>query len=475
MPYVGKGYKLPRDRVSCLIPFLFLRGIMGFISTIKNIFRSKAMDSSVPGSYPAGWLESDDSITGATVNSWTALRQSAVLQCVRLYSNGISQVPFRLMGKEHKPAEDDPLYYLFKEGPNRWQSAYDFWRLVGFHLALQGNIIIWIIRVRGVIRELIPFPPQNYIRTLRYDSLGFASYEYTLIKDDGSTVIVPERDAAGNYNIWVLNWVEWDVQIGISQLDLVKQVVSIAIAGDKLSGTSFKNGCRLEGLLMAKHVLQPDQKKQIREEWQAIYGGSGNSGKTAILGADMEYKPISQNNSDAQFVEQKKFQIEEICRAWNINPLLVFYFDNTTSYSNAEQMMVQHAVYTMAPWYRMIEDSADKHLLTERQKREQGLYFAFSDTALMRTDAKSRAEFYAKLFNIGSITPNEIRSLEDMPPKEGGDELYIQGAVVPLKDAGIWQDKYLQDKPPENSEDDNQEADKETANNLPYYEDTNNE
>lgn len=441
---------------------------MGFFSAIKKIFgQQKAMDSSVPGSYPGTWYEADDSFSGTPVTSWSMLRQSTVLQCVTLISNGIAQIPFRLMGKKHKIADNNPLYYIFREKPNQWQSSYDFWKLIGFHLALQGQIVVWVIRVRGVIQALIPFPPHKYIVNYTYQN-GWMVREFVLMKDDGSTVTVPEKD------IWELRWRDWDIRVGIPQLDLVRQVVSIAVAGDKLSGSSFKNGCKLSGLLLAKQVLTKEQQEEIRKQWNEKYGGSVKAGQTAILGADLDYKPISQSNADAQFIEQKKFQIEEICRAWNINPLLVFYFDNTTSYSNAEQMMVQHVVHTMAPWYRMIEESAYTNLLTEEQRRQEGLYFAFNDSALMRTDAKSRAEFYAKLFNIGSITPNEIRSLEDMPPKEGGDELYIQGAVVPLKDAGEWQNRYNDGNTSGNQNNDSQNDNSNPDENLPDNEDENN-
>lgn len=414
---------------------------MGFFSAIKNFFSQKVMSSSDASSYPGLWIDLDgNDIAGQSVNVWTALRQSTVLQCVTLISNGIAQIPFRLMGREHKLADDNPLYFLFKEKPNRWQSAYDFWKLIGFHLALQGVCIVWVVRSRGIIQELIPFPPHRYMVNVRYRN-GWMEREFTLMKDDGSTVVVPEKDSSGLTNIWELRWRDWDINVGIPQLDLVRSVVAIAIAGDKLTGSSFQNGSQFSGLLMAKQVLKPEQRQQIRKEWAEEYEGANNAGKTIVLGADFSYQSTNQTNQDAQFIEQKKFQIEEICRAWNINPLLVFYFDNTTSYSNAEQMMVQHVVHTMGPWYRNLEESAYVNLLTEDQRRKEGLYFAFNDSALMRTDAKTRAEFYRSLFNIGSITPNEIRSLEDMPPMEGGDELYIQGAVVPLKDAGEWQNR----------------------------------
>lgn len=438
---------------------------MGIISGIRKFFgQEKAMDSSQPNSYPGTWFNADASLTGEYINSWTILRQSTVLQCVTLISNGIAQIPFRLMGKEHKQAVDNPLFYLFREKPNRWQSAFDFWKLIGFHLALQGSIVVWVIRSRGVIQELIPFPPHKYTVDYNYVD-GFIVRTFTLMKDDGSTVRVPESE------VWELRWRDWDIRVGIPQLDLVRSVVEIAIAGDKLSGSSMQNGCRLSGLLMAKQVLQPEQQEQIRESWMKTYGGASNAGRIAVLGADFSFQSLTMTNEDAQFIEQKKFQIEEICRAWNINPLLVFYFDNTTSYSNAEQMMVQHVVHTMSPWYRMIEESAYVNLLTERQRRQEGLYFAFNDAALMRTDAKTRAEYYRSLFNIGSITPNEIRSLEDMPPMEGGDELYIQGAVVPLKDAGKWQnpnggaDNGGNSGDDESSQDDNATPDNEDENN----------
>lgn len=404
---------------------------MGFIDSLKSLFGKKVMDSSKPGSFPGAWFTANAE-TGQIVNEWTALKQATVLQCVTVISNGISQIPFRLMGPEHKEADNHDLFYLFREKPNKWQSAYDFWNLVGFHLALQGEIVIWKITVRGKIQQLIPFPPQRFIVNETYRG-GWAVNEYTLIKDDSSTVIVPEDD------VWHLRWREYDIRVGLPQLAIVQSVVGTAISSDKLSASMMNTGSRYSGMLTATQSLSPEQRKQIQEEWQKMYGGPENAFKTIVLGADLKFQSINQTNEDAQFIEQKQLQIEEICRCWNVNPQLVFFYNKNQSYGNTEQMMVQHVVYTMAPWYRMIEESAYVNLLTEEERRRDGLYFAFNDTALLRTDASKRAEFYKKLFNIGSITPNEIRALEDMPPMDGGDKLYIQGAVVPLEDAGKWQ------------------------------------
>lgn len=404
---------------------------MGLVDSLKSLFGIKSMDSSTPGSFPGAWFQANAE-TGQVVNEWTALKQATVLQCVTVISNGISQIPFRLMGPNHREATNNDLYYLFREKPNQWQSAYDFWNLIGFNLALQGEVVVWKVKVRGRIQQLIPFPPQRFIVNETYRG-GWAYNEYTLIKDDGSTVIVPEDD------VWHLRWREYDIRVALPQLAIVQSVVGIALAADKMSSSLMNNGARYSGMLTAKQQLSPEQQERIREEWQKIYGGPDKAYRTIVLGADLNFQTLSQTNQDAQFVEQKQLQIEEICRCWNVNPQLVFFYNKNQSYGNSEQMMVQHVVHTMSPWYRMIEESAYVNLLNEDERRKDGLYFAFNDTALLRTDANSRAEFYKKLFNIGSITPNEIRGLEDMPPKQGGDELYIQGAVVPLKDAGKWQ------------------------------------
>lgn len=424
---------------------------MGFVDFFKNAFGTKGLDSTVPGSYPGGAFSSDiTSSSGQIINYWRALQQATVLQCVTVLSNGVSQVPFRLMREGNTHAKENPLYYLFREKPNRWQSSYEFWNMVMFHLALQGEIVIWKIRVRGVLQELIPFPPDSFTIDIEYKG-GWAVKTYRLRKDDSSEVAVPETD------VWHLRWREYGVRLGLPQIQVAKDVVGNALAGDIYTGTAMKNGSTLSGILNARQQMNPEQRMLLQNEWEKSYGGVLNAHKTVVIGADLEYRPISQTNQAAQFIEQRKLQIEEICRCWNVNPLMVFYFDNTASYGNSEQMMIQHVVHTMSPWYRMIEESAYVNLLTEDERRREGLYFAFNDNALLRADSQGRSEFYHKLFNIGAITPNEIRSLEDMPPKEGGDKLYVQGAIVPLEDAGKWNNEGSASTPSEPSEEDKPE------------------
>ena len=409
---------------------------MGFFASLKNAFGIKSMDSSVSGSFPASLYPFEyETSSGQLVDSWSALKQSTVLQCVTVLMNGVSQIPFNLMqkkGRSRSNADKHPLYWLFKEKPNPWQSSVEFWNMVMIHLALQGEIVIWKIRVRGQIHDLIPFPPGKFTTTEEYVG-GWAVKKYYLMKDDGSTVVVPEED------IWHLRWREYGLRMALPQMSAVREVVGIALAGDKQTGTSFKNKSSIQGIIHAKQMMTAEQKKEFQENWERVYGGVENTGKSVVVGMDIDFTPLTNNNRDSQFVEQRKLQIEEICRCWNVNPLFVFSDENGSSYNAREQAVIQHLTFTMAPWYRMIEESAYVNLLTEDERRNNGLYFAFNDAALLRTDTKSRADFYQKLINTGVMTPNEAREKEDLPPLEGGDKLYVQGAMVPIEQAGQQQ------------------------------------
>lgn len=407
---------------------------MGFFSFFKDTFGQKAVDSSNPGSFPPLMLYDYENPSGEVVNQWAALQQSVVLQCVTILANGVSQIPFNLLKEKEggkAPAEDSPLYWIFKEQPNKWQSSVDFWRMVMFHLALQGEVVVWKIKVRGKIQQLIPFAPGDFRIDQTYRG-GWAVNTYILTKDDSSTVAVPEED------IWHLRWREYGLRVGLPQLSLVRNVVGTAIGGDRRAGFGIKNKSTITGIISPKTQLNEDQRDKFLKTWKEQNESAHSFGKSIYSPVEIGFQPTNMSNVDAQFMEQRKFQIEEICRCWNVNPMLVFSYENNSSYNSTEQMMLQHLVHTMSPWYRLIEESALINLLSEDERRKQKLYFAFNDNALLRADVKARSEFYKSLFNIGAITPNEIRAKEDMPPKKGGDELYVQGAIVPLEDAGKW-------------------------------------
>lgn len=395
---------------------------MGFLNIFNN-FR-KTESKSYGNDYLFDSIPVSDS--GAVVDTRTALDCSVVLACVSVISNGIAQVPFRLYqkkGNTRKPASDQSLYWLFEEGPNPYQSQFEFRETIGLHLALTGEAFVWLVRVRGEIREMYPFPPGMVnVQMDESDSLGLKS-RYFITTENGRYIEVPQND------MWHLKWRGYDVIRGLSPVKLAKNAIGLSLSSDKYLGASLKNGVKPCGILTAVNDLSSEQRKELRETWDREYSGSRNANKTIILSNDFRYQQMSMTNHDAQFVENRQFQVADLCRNWGVMPIMVFDYLKTSTYASAEQLFLQHKIHTLDPWYRRIETSANKFLLTENQRRKDGLYFKFMDDGLLRGDAKSRSEVYRTAINSGYMTPNEVRELSEMNPVEGGDELFMQGAM----------------------------------------------
>lgn len=354
---------------------------------------------------------------GIYVTPSTALQCSTVLACVRTIANGIAQVPFRLVqqkGEVRKPAMAHPLYDLLYMAPNEWQDAFEFWHMVMMHLTLTGNAYIWINRLPdGRIAELLPYPPGSV--SIQRDGW---KVQYSITLQDKTYITVPQAD------MWHIRWLAWDGVCGLNAVAMAREAVGLALSLDAHGATSFKNGSRLSGFLSVAQRLDEQQRKSLRHAWEEAFGGAENSGKIAVLGADMKYQQLQATNDVSQYDQTRRYQVEEICRAFGVDPVMIGYSDKAATFASVEQKSIQHIVYCLGPWYSCIEKSADRWLLTAKERRI-GYYFKFNVNALLRGASADRASFYTQLYNIGAISPNEIRELEDMNPYEGGDEYRV--------------------------------------------------
>ena len=358
-----------------------------------------------------------ESRAGIPVSARSSLECSTVLACVRLIANGVAQVPFRLIlqqGGMRQPATDHALFDLLYMAPNEYQSAFEFWHMVMMHLCLTGNAYIWLNRgLDGKVTELLPYPPGCV--TVQHDGWE-TSYAITL--QDKRYVTVPSSD------MWHVKWLSWDGVAGLDGVAYARDAIGLSLALDRHGATSFKNGSRLSGILMVDRTLNEQQRRDLRAAWESAFSGSESAGKVAVLGADMKWQQLSSANDAAQFDESRRYQVEEICRAFGVDPVMIGYSDKAATYASVEQKSIQHVVYTLGPWYACLEKSATRWLLTEKERR-QGFYFKFNVNALLRGASADRASFYTSLYNIGALSPNEIRDLEDMNPYEGGDEYRV--------------------------------------------------
>ena len=364
-----------------------------------------------------------ESHAGIAVTERTALECSTVLACVRVLANGVSQVPmhlYRRRGDARSVASGDARDDLLYMAPNEWQSAFEFWQTVMMHLTLTGNAFVFLNRrPDGRLLELLPFPPGSV--SIRRD--GWDVW-YGVTTQDKRWITVSRQD------MWHIRWMAWDGVAGLDAVAMARDAIGLSLALDRHGATSFKNGSRLSGILTVAQPLKEEQRKKLRESWTETFGGSSESGKVAVLGADMKWQQLSANNDASQYDESRRYQVEEICRAFGVDPVMVGYSDKAATFASVEQKSIQHVVHTLGPWYACIEKSAARWLLTEKERR-MGYYFKFNVNALLRGAVADRASFYTQLYNVGALSPNEIRELEDLNPYEGGGEHRVPLNMAP--------------------------------------------
>lgn len=360
-----------------------------------------------------------NSKSGAAVNWRTALEVTTSLACARAIASGLAQVPCRVLRADWAgrfPATDSSLFGLLRDGPNEWQTSDEYREQIGLHLVFCGNHFSFINRYNGKIVELLPFEPQQV--TVKRDGWNL-SYEVHL---DGKAV-----QAVPAANMWHVRGPSWNGWMGLEGVKLARESIGLAMATEENGATLFRNGSQPSGVLSTDQPMMSKEKAtELRESWQASNSG-GNALRTAVLWGGMKWLPMTYPNDQMQYLETRKFQVEEICRAFRVMPIMVGHSDKTATYASAEQMFIAHVVHTMGPWYARLENSANKFLLTEAERRD-GLYVKFIVNGLMRGAAKDRAEFYAKALGSGGspawMTQDEVRELEELNPKGGSaDEL----------------------------------------------------
>ena len=235
----------------------------------------------------------------------------------------------------------------------------------------------------------------------------------------------------------------FDGLVGYSPIAMAKNAIGMAIACEEYGAKFFANGAAPGGVLEHPGTIKDPQR--VRESWQSTFGGSGNANKIAVLEEGMKYTPIGISPEQAQFLETRKFQINEIARIFRVPPHMVGDLEKS-SFSNIEQQSLEFVKYTLDPWVIRWEQSIQRSLLS---RDEKSVYFVkFNLEGLLRGDYQSRMNGYAIGRQNGWMSANDIRELENLdriPAEDGGDLYLINGNMLPLKNAGAFADTPIDD------------------------------
>lgn len=380
------------------------------------------------------------STAGKNVTERSAMQMTAVYACVRILSEAIAGLPLHLYhskadgGKEK--AIEHPLYFLLHDEPNAEMTSFVFRETLMTHLLLWGNAYAQVIRNgKGEVIALYPLMP-NRMQVNRNEK-GQLYYQYTTSSDDaptmeGSTVVLMPED------VLHIPGLGFDGLVGYSPIAMAKNAIGLAIATEEYGAKFFANGAAPSGVLEHPGTLKNPDK--VRESWNATFGGSHNANKVAVLEEGMKYTPISISPEQAQFLETRKFQINEIARIFRVPPHMVGDLEKS-SFSNIEQQSLEFVKYTLDPWVIRWEQSLQRTLLSSEDKKEY--FFKFNLEGLLRGDYASRMSGYATARQNGWMSANDIRELENLdriPAELGGDLYLINGNMLPLENAGAFAD-----------------------------------
>ena len=364
-----------------------------------------------------------------------ALQLSTVWACVERRATTVASLPiitYRTTPQGRRERADTTLLYsLLKDSPNGRMSPSEFWRAMMMNMDLRGNGYARVDRdAQSRAIALWPMPADQVQHVVKAD--GTVEYHYRL---DQEVYVFPAA------NVLHLRGLGNGIT-GLSRLEFMRATTDELVKAQDTAAKVFGSGGKPTGALMVDQVLKPDQRAAIRQSFGDMAAGS-STGRLFVLEANMKYQQLSISPEDQQLLESRRYGVEEICRWFDVPPVLVHHSNVTTWGSGIEQIIDGFHKFTIRPLLVGIEQAIRKQVMTPEQRAV--LHVEYNHDALLRGNARDRAELYSIMVQNGVMTRNEARRLENLPAVDGGDELTAQVNLAPLAALGATTDDTAQD------------------------------
>jgi len=389
--------------------------------------------------------------SGQNVTPDTAMRTSAVYACVTILAQTLAMLPKHI--KAIRPdggkdiLSDHRLYKQIHNRPNRWQSSFEFFEMMEGHRLLRGNAYAKNVFYPGRQKnELVPMHPDHVFPfIITPDGITYYVSDNSACPPAGSTLWFQHFPQNGPTEILsaadVLHVRGYSVN-GIVGMGVIKramrEAIGLSMAAEEHGAKMFSNGAQIPLVLSHPQTLKDDAFKRLKEQERAggEYAGSGNAGKTMILEGGMTVEKIGMTADESQFLETRKFQVEDIARFFNMPLVLIGHGDKAPTYASAEQFFMSFKVHTMSPIVSRWEGASERSLLFPGEVGNTIVDFDMD--SMMRGDATARAAYLLARFGMASITPDGICLYEGENPTgtEEGKKLYLQSGMMPANMAG---------------------------------------
>lgn len=416
---------------------IFQGGGVIYIGILRNLFKARDKPKNVFNNNRYSFFDYPSSTSGKTVNEYTAMQMTAVYSCIRILSETVASLPLHVYmyddsGGKQKHIKH-PLYRLLHDEPNPEMSSFTFRETLMSHLLLWGNAYSQVIRnARGDVVALYPLIPNKM--TVDRDCNGHLVYLY---QHNSGDTYEQKQIKLSPHDVLHIPGLGFDGIVGYSPITLAKNAIGLAIATEEYGSKFFANGAAPSGVLEYPGTIKDPQR--IKDSWNSAYQGSANAHRVAILEEGLKYTPIGIAPDQAQFLETRKFQINEIARIFRVPPHMIGDLDKS-SFNNIEQQSLEFVKYSIDPWVVRWEQAMFRVLLSDREK--DTMFIKFNVDGLLRGAYKERMDGYSIGIQNGFMSPNDVRELEDMNPIEGdsGSKYYVNGNMVPLDKAGFFMD-----------------------------------
>ena len=367
--------------------------------------------------------------SGVYVSEDTSKRFTAVFGCIRILSETLASMPV-ILYKEREPGRKDtgkdratghPLYDVLKHAASSEMTAYTFKETMMEHCTTSGNAYAQILRNRNrqvVGLNLLPWKSTEVQRNIRTMSLEYVT------NDRGKPVTLPFEE------VFHVAGLGFDGVKGYSPIRMAMEAVGLGLAAERFAAEFYGSGTHLGGILRHPGKLSQQAHDNLKRDFENKYKGLSNAHSIPILEEAMEFVQLGMKPEEAQFIETRRFQIEEIARIYRV-PLHMLQDLQRSTNNNIEHQSLEFVMYTMLPWFTRWEQYIDFKLLT-REERQQGYHAEFLLNALLRGDVKARGDFYNWMRQNGIMNADEIRELENMNPQEGngGKVYFVNGNMI---------------------------------------------
>ncbi|SFL93992.1 phage portal protein [Halanaerobium salsuginis] len=400
---------------------------MSFLSKIKENKASPPNGDSSSLSNPAQWLIdmfNPNSTSGQNVTEESAMNHTGVYSAVRVIAETIASLPLNvyenLPSGGKRKATNNYLYSILHSKPNKLMTSFTFRETMMAHLLLWGNHYSQLeLGNDGKIKGIWPLLPGQMQVKRQNDRLY---YIYT--KEGGGQVTFDQSE------ILHISGLGFDGLVGKSVIKMAREAIGLGLSAEEFGARFFSQGAQPGGIIEYPEKMSDEAYERYKRDVNKKHTGLGNSHKIMVLEEGLKYHQTGIAPDDAQFLQTRKFQIEEIARIFRLPPHMLADLDNA-SFSNIEQQSIDFVVNTIRPWLVRIEQVLNDKLISSRNNKN---YIKFVVEGLLRGDSESRGNFYKTMFNIGAMTINDIREKEDINPLPNGDESFVPLNMVPLSE-----------------------------------------